>query len=69
MAEHEIEIEILPDGRVKAKTNGVTGEGCEAYAKLIEEVVGRISQQEMKPERHMPGEIVEVKPVKQQVRR
>ena len=71
MAEHEIEIEISPDGTVKATTHGVTGEGCKAYAKLIEEIVGRITRDEATAEAHLPGQVVQVAPLhqRQQIRR
>lgn len=70
MAEHEIEIEISPDGTVKATTHGVTGEGCKAYARLVEEIVGRITRDEATAEAHLPGETVQVAPLqRQQIRR
>lgn len=65
MAEHDIEIEISPDGTVKARTKGVTGEGCQAYAKLIEEIVGRISQRELTEEAHLPDQAVVIAPLQQ----
>ncbi len=49
MKEHELEIEILKDGSVKVHVKGAKGEGCLQYAKMLEEIVGKIGSQQPRP--------------------
>ena len=42
MEQHEFEIEIGPDGKVKVEVKGVKGQGCMDYAKLFEQILGKI---------------------------
>ena len=38
MENHDIEIEIGPDGKVRAHVKGVKGKGCLDLAKLLESI-------------------------------
>ena len=40
METHEIEIEVRPDGTVRAHVQGAKGAGCLEYAKLLEQLLG-----------------------------
>ena len=40
METHEIEIEVRPDGTVRAHVRGAKGTGCLEYAKLLEQLLG-----------------------------
>ena len=39
METHEIEIEVRPDGTVRAHVQGAKGAGCLEYAKLLEQLL------------------------------
>jgi hypothetical protein len=56
MKNHDIFIEITPKGEVRAEIRGVKGPGCLQYAKLLQEIVGSISQQELTAEYYEPDE-------------
>ncbi len=40
MSAREMEIEIGPDGTVRARISGVKGPGCKQYAQLLSETLG-----------------------------
>src|SRR4051812_21487273 len=63
MSEHELEIEILKDGSVKAHITGAKGDGCLAYAKLLESIVGKLASQELTSDYYEQGPPVRVKPI------
>ena len=65
MKNHEIEIEIGPHGEVRATISGVKGKGCLKYAELLEQIVGKITSQELTSEYYEPDEAVEIRPVQQ----
>lgn len=65
MAEHEIEIAIAADGTVKAQVVGAKGEGCLAYAEMLQQIVGRVQSQELTGEYHEPGAQVQLRPLQQ----
>jgi len=50
MEKHEIEIEILPDGKVRVETFGMKGPQCVHYAELLARIVGSIDQKTLKAE-------------------
>lgn len=54
MANHEVEIIITSDGQVKAHVKGAKGKACMEYAKWLESVVGRISNQQLTSEYYEP---------------
>jgi hypothetical protein len=60
MSEHELEIEILKDGTVRAKVSGAKGPGCLEYAKALEAIVGRMTGKELTAEYYEPGPPVRV---------
>ena len=47
---HELEIEILPDGRVRVETHGVKGSDCLKYTEMLAKIVGRQESQKLKAE-------------------
>jgi len=42
MEQHEFDIAIGPDGKVRIEVKGVKGQGCLDYAKVFEEILGKI---------------------------
>lgn len=58
MKNHDIFIEIKPNGEVHAEIRGVKGPGCLKYAKLLEQIVGNVSAQELTAEYYEPDESV-----------
>jgi hypothetical protein len=58
MENHDILIEIGPDGRVKASVAGAKGKACMQYAKLLEEIVGKITSTELTSEFYEPDSSV-----------
>lgn len=50
MAKEEIEIEIGPDGKVKARTIGIKGPRCLDVAELLARIVGREESRELTSE-------------------
>ena len=50
MEKHEIEIEILPNGRVRVETFGVKGPDCMRYAEMLEKIVGMMQDKKTKAE-------------------
>lgn len=63
MKQHEIEIEIGPDGKVHAHILGAKGKGCMRYSELLQEIVGRVVEREFTAERYEPDEDVEILPI------
>ncbi|MCX7020148.1 MAG: DUF2997 domain-containing protein [bacterium] len=62
MKNHDIEIEITKDGKVHATIRGAKGKGCASYAKLLEQIVGRIQSQQPTAEFYEPDTVVQIKP-------
>lgn len=60
MAKHEMEIEITPAGEVKVHIKGVKGKSCLTYAKMMEEIVGKIASQQLTSEYYEPDEKVKI---------
>jgi hypothetical protein len=54
MEQHELEIEIGRDGKVRATVRGAKGKVCLEYAKLLEELVGREEGRELTAEYYEP---------------
>jgi len=50
VAKEEIEIEISPDGKVKARTIGIKGPRCLDVAELLARIVGREESRELTSE-------------------
>lgn len=67
MQPHELEIEIGKDGKVRVTTSGVKGKSCLAYLKLVEQIVGRQTAQELTAEFYEPDSQVRIdQPTQQQ---
>lgn len=62
MQNHDIEIEITKEGKVRATIRGVKGAGCLEYAKLLESIIGPKVDQELTAEYYEPGPNVQVRP-------
>lgn len=62
MENHDIEIEIGPDGKVRAHVKGVKGKGCLDLAKLLESIVGREMARELTAEYYEPDSTVSIRP-------
>ncbi len=56
MKNHDIFIEITPKGEVRAEIKGAKGPSCLQYAKLLQEIVGSITSQELTSEYYEPDE-------------
>lgn len=70
MENHELEIEITKDGKVHVKTKGVKGKACLAYAKLMQEIIGKIQSQDLTAEYYEPDSVVTLDPkIRQQQHR
>lgn len=69
MESHELEIEIGKDGKVRVLIAGAKGKSCLAYAKLLEEIVGKIRSQELTAEYYEPDSKVEIRPPARQKQR
>jgi hypothetical protein len=55
METHEIEIEILPNGKVKVHIKGVKGAVCEeVYVRLFQEILSQTGQLERTHEYYEP---------------
>ena len=63
MEHHDIEIDISKDGTVRAHIKGVKGKGCMDYAALLQQIVGKIQDQELTQEYYEPDSKVRIKPV------
>ncbi len=59
MTSEEIEIRILPGGRVEYTIKGVKGSACDSISALLEQL-GRVEQQEKTGEYYEQGESVHV---------
>ena len=60
MAKHEIEIEITKTGEVRVHVKGVRGKGCLAYAKLFQDIIGKIKEQRLTEEYYLPDKKVRI---------
>ena len=54
MEQHDLEIEIGKDGRVRVHVKGAKGKACLDYAKLLERIVGREEGRELTSEFYEP---------------
>jgi hypothetical protein len=52
--QHEFEIEILPDGKIRVHIKGVKGPACLEYAKLFEKVAGAAGEAQHTSEYYEP---------------
>jgi hypothetical protein len=55
MEQHDVEIEIGKDGKVRVHVKGAKGKACLEYAKLLEKIVGRQESRELTAEYYEPG--------------
>ena len=60
MAQHDIEIEIRRNGEVRAHIKGAKGKGCLTYAKLLQQIVGKLKSQQLTSEYYEPDEKVRI---------
>lgn len=60
MEQHDFEVEISKDGRVRVHIRGVKGKGCLDYAKFLQEIVGRTQSEELTSEYYEPATTVSV---------
>jgi len=54
MPQHDLEITISKTGEVKCHIKGAKGKGCLAYAKMLEEIVGRLKNRQLTSEYYEP---------------
>lgn len=50
MAQHDIEITIGKDGKVKVHVKGAKGKACLEYAKLLENIIGKVDSRQFTSE-------------------
>ncbi len=60
MPQRDIEITIGKDGIVRAHIKGIKGKGCMAYAKMLQEIVGKVKSQQLTSEYYEPDEKVRI---------
>ncbi len=56
MPKHEMEIEITKTGEVKVHIKGVKGRSCLTYARMMEQIVGKITSEQHTNEFYEPDE-------------
>jgi len=61
MRKEELEIEIDEFGETKVHIKGIKGKSCMEYAKLLEQVIGKIKEQQLTGEYYEPEREVEIK--------
>jgi hypothetical protein len=61
MEQHELEIEISQQGKVRVHVQGVKGKECTQYVKLLEEIMGVTGDVEHTQEYYEPPTGVEIK--------
>ena len=54
MAEHEVEIHIGKDGRVKVHIKGAKGKACLEYAQWLTQVIGQVKDRQLTSEYYEP---------------
>lgn len=54
MPQHEVEIEINQQGKVKVHVKGAKGKACMEYAEWLAQVVGKIDEQTQTSEYYEP---------------
>ena len=54
MEKHELEIEILPDGKVRVEVHGAKGTECLEYAEMMEKLVGLLESKQLTAEYYEP---------------
>ena len=60
MEQHDLDIEIGKDGKVRVRIEGVKGKGCLDYARFLEQIVGKIQSQELTAEYYEPESDVRI---------
>ena len=54
MEQHEFDIAIGPDGKVRIEVKGVKGQACQDYTKVFEEILGKAESVEHTAEFYAP---------------
>ncbi len=54
MAQHEVEISISKEGKVRVHVKGAKGKACLEYAKWLAEIVGKMESQQLTSEYYEP---------------
>ena len=68
MPRHEIEIEIRKDGQVRVHIKGAKGKSCLTYARLLQEIVGKLKDQRLTSEYYEPDEKARIDARQEQAR-
>jgi len=69
MENHDLEIEIGKDGKVKVRTSGAKGKSCLEYVRFLEALIGKVRSQELTAEYYEPDSEVKLDtPMRQQQR-
>ena len=68
MQQHDIEIEIHPNGQVKVHIKGVKGKQCLEYGALFEQIVGQVKDQSLTSEYYEPGGNIKIHVAQEQRR-
>ena len=63
MENHDIEIEIGKDGKIRAKVSGAKGKACLKYMEFLAEVIGKLQSREFTSEYYEPETRIEVEPL------
>jgi hypothetical protein len=54
MAQHEVEIRIGKDGKVKVHVKGAKGKACLEYAQWLTQVIGEVKERQLTSEYYEP---------------
>jgi hypothetical protein len=54
MAQHEVEIRIGKDGKVKVHVKGAKGKACLEYAQWLAQVIGEVKERQLTSEYYEP---------------
>ena len=61
MAQHDIEITIGKDGKVKVHVKGAKGKACMEYAKWLEGIIGKVDNRQLTSEYYEPEQTNHIK--------
>ncbi|MFI4911477.1 MAG: DUF2997 domain-containing protein [Sedimentisphaeraceae bacterium JB056] len=61
MAQHDIEIKIGKDGKVKVHVKGAKGKACLEYAQWLQSIIGNLEDQKLTSEYYEPEQVSRTK--------
>jgi hypothetical protein len=61
MAQHDIEITIGKNGKVKVHVKGAKGKACLEYAQWLQSIIGNLEDQKLTSEYYEPEQVSRIK--------